>query len=441
MYAAGLLLWILLAAFPLHAQWADLGGWDGRLADGGNNGEAPLQLNLQMRTRFESRDGTRFGKIPDNDFVYTRFRAGLTYRPTGWLKLSGMVNDSRAPGYGPSASGSDRNPFDWQEGYLELFPASQKGFGFTLGRRMIRYGDSRLIGTSDWGNVSIPFDQARLQYRLPRAKLELLFVSPARSRPGFDRPVLGDHAIGTYNSFPNLFGKTLLEAYLLRRERNRPGGFTGGNRENGTDRIRQNVFGLRLKGPLAGGVTQTSEGVLQTGKIGAASLRAWGWVTTLARQATLAGKPLEISAEYKFASGTHNPDDPNHTATFDTLYASNHDKFGHEDIFGWRNIHNLRLLARYRWFENFTLSLLYDNSWLASTRDALYTNGGGVIAQDRSGEAGRHVGQECDIYVTYKYKYHTFGAGYGYFFQGRFVRNATPGVTPTYAYVFHTFGF
>ena len=435
-----MLLLSLLAAIPLQSQWGDLGGWDGRLADG-SNGVTRLKLNVEMRTRFESRDGIRFGNTADKDFVYTRFRAGMTYQPVGWLKLSGMVNDSRAALFGPGASGSDRNPFDLQEGYIELFPDSQEGFGLTLGRRMLVFGEGRLIGTADWGNVSISFDQARLQYRLPRAKLELLVVSPVKIRTDFDRPVLGDRAWGTYNSFPNLFGKTLLEAYALRRERNRPGGFNGGSRLDGTDKIGQNIFGFRLKGPAGADVTQTLEGVLQTGKVGAASLRAWGWVATLARRWTVRGKPLDFSGEYKFASGTHNPDDPAHTATFDTIYASNHDKFGHQDLFGWRNIHNYRALARYGWSRNFTLSLMYNNSWLASRRDALYTNAGGVLAQDKSGAAGRHVGQEWDVFATYRYKYHLFGAGYGYFFEGDFIRNSTPGVSPTYAYVFHTFAF
>jgi hypothetical protein len=352
-----------------------------------------------------------------------------------------MMNDSRAPLFGPEASGSDRNPFDLQEGYLELFPDYEKGFGLIVGRRMINYGESRLIGTSDWGNVSTSFDQARLQYRLPRATIELLWVSPARARTGFDRPVPGDHVWGTYNSFPNLLGKTLVEAYVLRRERNRPGGFNGGSRQDGTDRIEQNIFGFRLKGPMGHGFTQTLEGVLQSGKVGPASLRAWGWVVTLARRWNILGKPLDFSGEYKFASGTHNPDDRARSGTFDTIYAANHDKFGHQDLFGWRNIHNVRVLARYGWFKNFTLNVMYNNSWLASRRDALYTNTGGIIAQDSSGSAGRHVGQEWDVFATYKYKYHTFGAGYGYFFKGDFIRNTTPGVNPTYAYVFHTFAF
>jgi hypothetical protein len=432
--------WLLLAAVSLPAQWGDLGGWDGRLTTAGN-GDPRLKLNIEMRTRFESRDGVRFGEIEDRDFVYTRFRAGMTYRPVPWLKLSGMMNDSRAPGIGDGASGADRNPFEMQEGYLELFPDYDKGLGFTIGRKMTNYGDSRLIGTADWGNVSISFDQARLQYRLPRAKLELLWVSPVKPRAGFDQPVLGDHAWGTYNVFPALFGNTSVEAYALRRERNRPGGFRGGNREDGTDRIAQNIFGFRIQAPLSHGLIQTSEGVMQTGNVGPASLRAWGWVSTLARQWTVGGMALDFSGEYKFASGTHNPDDAGHSGTFDSLYSANHDRFGHEDLFGWRNIHNVRLLARYRWTKNLTLSLLYNNSWLASRRDALYTNGGGVVAQDRSGQAGRHVGQEWDIYATYRYKYHLFGTGYGYFFKGDFIRNMTPGVNPTLAYLFHNFEF
>jgi hypothetical protein len=84
---------------------------------------------------------------------------------------------------------------------------------------------------------------------------------------------------------------------------------------------------------------------------------------------------------------------------------------------------------------------MYNNSWLASRRDALYTNAGGVIAQDKSGLAGRHVGQEWDVFATYRYNYHLFGGGYGYFFEGSFIRNSTPSVSPTYAYVFHTFAF
>jgi len=32
-----------------------------------------------------------------------------------------------------------------------------------------------------------------------------------------------------------------------------------------------------------------------------------------------------------------------------------------------------------------------------------------------------------------------FGAGYGHFFSGQFIQKTTPGVGPTYLYVFHSY--
>ena len=111
------------------------------------------------------------------------------------------------------------------------------------------------------------------------------------------------------------------------------------------------------------------------------------------------------------------------------------------DLFGWRNIHNARGLGTLGVTKSFAMNLMYNSWWLASPRDALYNASGKSVAQSASGVAGRHVGQELDVFGTYKYKRFTFGAGYGRLFKGEFIRNATPGVSPTYAYLFHTYAF
>jgi len=77
--------------------------------------------------------------------------------------------------------------------------------------------------------------------------------------------------------------------------------------------------------------------------------------------------------------------------------------------------------------------------WLASARDALYSSSGRSLARSATGMAGRHVGQETDVFATYKYQHFTFGAGYGRLFRGEFIRKATPGVEPTYVYFFHSY--
>jgi hypothetical protein len=89
--------------------------------------------------------------------------------------------------------------------------------------------------------------------------------------------------------------------------------------------------------------------------------------------------------------------------------------------------------------KSFSVNFMYDNYWLANVKDAIYNGSGKLIARSTTGTAGRHVGQETDVYGTYKYKHFTFGAGYGYFFSGQFIQKTTLGVGPTYVYVFHTY--
>jgi len=399
-----------------------------------------LKLTFEQRGRYEDRTGTTFGKDVDVFTGLFRTRLGLAYTPVKWLKLSGMVQDSRAPWYGANAPSNMRDPADLHEAYIELFPSYKKGFGMTAGRMMLNYGEGRLIGTPQWGNLSRTYDHARAYWRAPKAQLEVLVVSPVKVRlDEFNRPVLGDRIWGTYDVFPNFYKKNLLEAYFLRRDQNRPGGFTAGSSKDGTDKLGINTLGFRLAGPLSLGVKYSLEAALQKGKVGPADLSASAWLASLSRRWTVARKTLDLSAEYKYASGTENPADTRHSSTFDQLYGSYHDKFGHQDLFGWRNIHNARSLATLGVTKNFAINFLYDNYWLANLKDAIYNGSGKLIARSATGTAGRHVGQEADCYGTYKYGHFTFGAGYGRFFSGQFIEKTTPGIGPTYLYVFHTY--
>jgi len=271
-------------------------------------------------------------------------------------------------------------------------------------------------------------------------RLEFLAVSPVKVRIGeFNVPVPGDRVWGTYNSFPNFYKSELAEIYVLRRDQNRPGGFTGGSTRDGTDKIGITTYGFRLAGPIAHGVKYSVEGALQRGKVGPADHAAGAWFAGLSRQWTLAGRSLNAGGEYKFASGTANPADPRRSATFDQLYSANHDKFGHQDLLGWRNIHNLRSQVSFGLTKSLAINFMYDSFWLANVKDGLYNGQGRQIARSATGAAGRHVGQEADLFGTYKYGRFLFGAGYGHFFPGEFIRKATPGIGPTYLYIFHTY--
>ena len=430
---------LISLAIPLKAQW-----WDAPAACGNEISEqtdGKLTLSFEFRTRIEDKNGVDFGKSPDLSYGLVRTRFGLSYKPVEWLKVSAMIQDARAPEYN-NAPPSVRDPADLQEAYVELFPNQKTGFGMSAGRRMISYGEGRLIGIPDWSALSRTYDHGSVYYRLRRARIEMLYLSPVKINMGeFNSPVLGDHIWGTYDVFPNLFSQNTVDAYILRRDQNRPGGFIGGKTSAGTDRLGITTYGFRATGPVTHGIRYSVEGAAQSGNVGAASQRAFAWYSRLNRNYQVAGRPLDVSGEYKFASGTRNPQDSTHTGTFDQLYASNHDKFGHEDLFGWRNVHNLRSLETLGLTKALAVNFMYNSFWLASTRDALYNGQGRAIAQSITGIAGRHVGQEVDVFATYGFRHWLFGAGYGYLFKGEFIRSTTPGVNPSYAYVFQTYSF
>jgi hypothetical protein len=376
-----------------------------------------LKITLEQRTRLEARTGVTFGRETDLENPLFRTRVGAQLQAGSWLKFGVMGQDSRSPFYGRPAPSNTRDPMDLHEAYAELFGNRKTGIGGSVGRQMLGYGEQRLIGVPQWGNTSRTFDHARVYYRWPRAKVEALLVSVPPVRPdAFNRPVLSDRVWGTYDSFGPL------DAYVLRHD------FAGGG---------ITTFGARGAGPVVAGVRLSVEAAAQTGTVEPLAHRAFAWHSNVSRRWNLRW-PLDASIEYKYASGSRDP--ARRSGTFDQLYAANHDKFGHADLFGWRNIHNLRSLDTIT-IRKLGVTFMYNNYWLASPRDALYSGQGRPIVRSTTGAAGRHVGQEADIYATYPWRGFLWGMGFAHFFAGEFVRNTTPGVNTRYVYIFQTYAF
>jgi hypothetical protein len=401
-----------------------------------------LQVSFDQRVRYESRTGNGFGKEPDLATGLARTRLGLAWRPVEWLKIAGTAQDARSPWYGPNVPTSARDTVDLLEAYFEISGGSKTGFGLSAGRMAMAYGDSRLIGSPAWGNTGKTYDHARAWYRTKRAQVDFLFAAPWKIRAGeFNRPVLGEHVWGVYSTLKEALPGKGLEAYWLRHYQNRPGGFTGGNRAEGTDRLSVDTAGSRFFGLLRPSLKFTVEGALQGGSVGPARHRAGAVTGNATRRWTLAGRPFDLLGEYKFASGTKDPRDAARRGVFDQIFASNHDRFGHQDLFGWRNIHNARGQGTLAFTRRLSVNAMYSSFWLASARDSLYNGSGKAIARSATGAAGRHVGQEADLFLAFRLRAASAGCGYGRFFAGGFVRQTTPGANPNYLYIFHQYGF
>ncbi|MGB6744660.1 MAG: alginate export family protein, partial [Terracidiphilus sp.] len=147
----------------------------------------------------------------------------------------------------------------------------------------------------------------------------------------------------------------------------------------------------------------------------------------------VANMPLTVLAEYKGASGSHYGED--HSSTFDQLSPANHDKFGHMDLFGWRNLKTVKNLDTINLTKALAFNVMYTDENLFSASDALYNSTGSKISSSTKGTAGTHVGQELDSFTTFTIGHHTILAGFGHFFKGQFVQETTPGINPRYFYI------
>ena len=423
--------WLIafLAVSAAFAQEDPLAEWNARLLE---STHGIFGFTFEERTRWEEKDGVNFGKSVDQQDMLSRIRPGAEIKPLNWLKIDVMGQDARAPFYGANAPNTMRDPMDLEQAYVELFGERKTGFGAEFGRELLTYGEARVIGSTPWTNTDRTFDNARLYYRTDKDRYEILMVSPVKVQEDhWSQPDLGERLWGTYDTFANLWRGASFDVYALRHSQNLIGGWTGPG-TLGTD-----SFGGRVYGKLPGQFAYDLEGIGQAGHMGTLDQRAYAWFSGVRRPVTAFHKLLDLSAEYKLASGTKLGE--SYSATYDQLMPANHDKFGREDLFGWRNLKTFKSLETYHFSKVFALNLMYCDDYLFSASDSLYNSQGKSLAVSPKGLAGTHVGQELDSFVTYKYGANLFGAGFGHFFKGQFIEMTTKDINPRYFYVFQEY--
>ena len=206
----------------------------------------------------------------------------------------------------------------------------------------------------------------------------------------------------------------------------------------GAGRLKTNSFGFRLFGPITESYRYTVEYIFQNGRIGLLPHRAYAWVGLIAVKPKFAGKKLDFATDTDLRLEAIVMGAAERLTSFIPLRTISS---GMRTLSGWRNIRNVKTTATWAATKSLTLIAMYNNSWLASSRDAAYNAQGAVISRSVSGSAGTHIGQEADLYMTWKNNGLTVGAGVGQFFAGGFIKQTTPGINPQLLYVFQTYSF
>lgn len=394
---------------------------------------AKLSFSGQIRTRGEATNVESFttaAKKRGVDQALLRVRLALDADAGRDVKGYLQIQDSRGFGSEATVSTNTAN-LDLHQAYFDVQNLAGVPLDLRAGRMELSYGDQRVVSPLDWNNVGRAWDGLRLRYRLERATLDAFLTNVKQA--GDTRR--NQHFWGFYAASKPLPNHEA-DLYLLGRDYG-DGTQTAelGSKGNLSDR----TLGARFKGtPEAW--DYTGEAAWQFGRKAGQSVRAWALAATggYTFQANL--KP-RVGVEYDYASGDADSRD-NKVRTFDPLYPLGHAYQGYQDVFSWKNGHDLKASASIDPAAGWKVQGDYHKFLLDHSFDAWYDATGAVIARDTTGGSGRSIGDEIDLHVRGKIR-DSIGLWFGYsrFFAGHFVRNAANGKDRDWAFFQATLNF
>lgn len=410
----GVLFILLFVSSPLRAEslFSDLlEDWSEKIKYGG---EVRLRGEFYQNFDFDFRRNVNRFPVDDDEFYLTRTRLFLDMPFNERLRFYLKVQDShieeseypeRRINF-PASVWEDR--FDLYEAFLDVKPLDGTDLTFRLGRQELSYGDERLIGSLDWGNLGRTFQGGKAIFKHNSMQLDLFFANVVIPEDGhLNNSDTDDDFYGAYWTIQDLIPHTLSHLYFLVRD---------------IDEMESEVYtyGTRHEG-AKGPVDYEMEFAYQSGEFQDFDHRAWA--ATVEGGYTFKKLPMSprFGLEGSFASGDKNPDDRDHE-TFENLFPTNHKFYGYMDLFSWKNLTNAVIKASIKPHEKVKVSLDFHFFFLNDVDDAWYNAAGKVFRRDPTGKADKHVGNELDFTVKWDINKHFYlWSGYSHFFPGEFI--------------------
>jgi hypothetical protein len=397
-----------------------------------------FHIGGEYRDRLEGPIGTGFANTSDF-YVLDRLRVKVRIQPKDWLEFFGEVQDSRIffNHHIPNA-----NPFEdswtlWQA-FAQVGSSTSGWVDALAGRQVLRFGDERVIGPSEWLNVGRTFDVARVDLHHPGYEVSVFASSVVPgSNNDLHNAIPGNNFYGIYGSFKNIIPRATFEPYVLWRLAS---GNFGLPETVGRGHLDEVTIGLHVKGTFSPDFDYDAEFDGQKGSLGASSIGAWAGYAALGKTFTKIAAAPRIYIEGNYASGTKNPAGRDWN-TFDQLYPSNHDKYGFTDQVGRRNLVQFRVGVEENVTKKWILKQAFEGFWLATSHDNFYASSGAIAVAAHPG-ASRHIGNELDLVAEYQFnKGLSFGFGYARLFAGQFLKTTTPGNDYSYPYAYLEYNF
>jgi hypothetical protein len=418
------------------------GGNDWMLSIGGEE-------RLQIKDETDSRLTTTNNKY---QLLRTRVYADLWYRDDFRVYVEFIDAESFNQSLPPLAI--DVNHGDLLDAFcdVKLGDINDHPVYARIGRQELCYGSQRLISTLDWANTRRTFDGAKLFWHGDKLDVDAFWTRPVLVSPGkFDSADANRQFAGLWTTYKPVKGQ-FVDLYYLYLDSDLPVGL--GRLAGGRAGYNLNTFGARYSGDhkvegncrraSPGSLLWDCEGAYQFGDYSARDVSAGMLTGGLGWFFSEAPMQPQLWAYIDYASGTPHLTNPatGEFETFNQLFPFGHYYFGYLDEVGRENITDINFQAAAYPAKWITLWGQYHIFNLVRAADALYGTSPGypVNRFSPTGAAGRDVGEELDIAVSFQLGRHSnVLLGYSKLYEGDFIRLTGPSVSPELIYGQYSF--
>ena len=120
-----------------------------------------VQFSGELRNRMEDQTALNLRSGFGRFYTLTRARGTVDFIPTKWLVLQLQFQDTHALGLPlRDVAANQRDQFDLFQTFADF---KYKKSNLFVGRQILRFGDERVVGPSDWTNNSRTWDGADLR--------------------------------------------------------------------------------------------------------------------------------------------------------------------------------------------------------------------------------------------------------------------------------------
>jgi hypothetical protein len=389
-------------------------------------GPGTLDIGASLRWRFEVLDDfniQKYGTDSSDQVLLNRVRLDLTYRLNQGPVLFLQGQDARfwfsddihtrnftqsCPYY---------NEYDLRQAYVEWRTIGKSPLGVKLGRQGLSYGDNRIFGPGEWGNVGrYLWDAGKLLWQSDVLDVDLIYGRRVLYLWNeFDDTHYDDDVYAVYARIKSL-GRHRLDLFYVLKDNNDDGSTSG---ESGIGRLQVQTLGFHGKGAwhqLDYAVTAA----YQSGDFGKDDISAYALSTEVGYTFPHRITP-RVSAGIDYSSGDKDPTDGDHN-TFDAVFGSMDLYYGRMILFSWMNLVDYQTGLSVTPMKAMNVSLEYHWFRLAEKKDAWYYSNGKKMHWDKQGKSGSELSEEFDLICKYKVTAHLeLMAGFGIFFPGTFI--------------------